>query len=92
MPNKDGKGPLGQGPVAGRGAGRCRGAGGGQGGGGQGCGARMRGGVRILAGESELLKRREQELAKELETVRARLRKVEKGAADGAKPEPQATP
>lgn len=69
MPGKDGTGPLGRGPGRGRGAGRCRGAG-------AGYGARLRGGIRVLSGELELLKTREAELLQELETVRRRMQEL----------------
>jgi prefoldin subunit 5 len=38
----------------------------------------MRGGIQILSGEKELLQQREQELQKELDKVRTRIRTLEK--------------
>ena len=80
MPGKDGTGPLGQGPRAGRGAGlgagggagRCRG---------QGRGNGLRGRGRTPASELEPLRQKEAELEKELAVTRKQIQELGRKAA-----------
>ena len=96
MPGKDGTGPLGQGPRAGRGAGlgvgrgarlgAGRGAGLGAGGGagqcrGPGQGRGLRGRGRMLVNDLEPLRQKEAELEKELAATRKQLQELDRNAA-----------
>jgi hypothetical protein len=95
MPGGDRTGPLGQGPVTGRGAGFCRGFGGGRGPGigrgfhrgrGPGMGRGISYGRRFVEEDEVGILRREAEyLSSSLETVNKRLEQLEKQAPTDAK-------